>query len=70
MGEEYLFRCNQCSYEAFISGGLDFGFVAVTHTMICHDCRKLVDVLIGSRGVVGKTGDPEIDPDDSPQIGI
>ena len=62
MGEEYSFKCDKCGYEAFVSGGMDFGFVAVTQTMVCYDCHKLVDVLIGSCGVVGKTGDPEIDP--------
>ena len=59
MGAKYLFSCNKCGYEASVSGGIDYGFVAVVQTMICHDCHKFVDVLIGSRGVVGKTGDPE-----------
>ena len=59
MGTKYLFKCNSCEYTANISGGKDFGFVAVVQTMTCENCNKLVDVLVGRYGKVGKTEDAE-----------
>jgi hypothetical protein len=61
MGTSYLFKCNKCSYEAELSDGKDYGFVAVIETMKCNDCEEMVEVLIGARGEEGKTGDPEMD---------
>jgi hypothetical protein len=63
MGSRYLFTCPNCQYSAEVSGGEDYGFVAVVQTMICRDCQELVDVLVGQRGTVGPTGDPEYDKD-------
>jgi len=37
--------------------------VAVVQTNTCHDCKALVDVLIGRQGVEGPTGDPSYDKD-------
>lgn len=62
MGTSYQFLC-PCGYGAIVSGGLDYGFVAVVRTMVCLDCRKVVDVLVGAYGEEGKTGAPEYDRD-------
>ena len=59
MGTKYVFKCNACGYRADVSGGRDCGFVAVVHTMTCHNCNELVDVVIGAEGKEGKTEDTE-----------
>jgi hypothetical protein len=59
MGTSYVFTCQSCDYSAEVSGGRDFGFTAVVQTMVCRDCAKWVDVLIGYQGEDGPTGDPE-----------
>ena len=61
MGTSYLFKCHNCSYQANLSDGRDYGFVAVIETMTCSDCEEMVEVLIGAYGEEGKTGDPEMD---------
>jgi len=62
LGTHFKFNCTRCRYTATVSGGLDYGMVAVVQTKICLDCRELVDVLIGARDKVGdKTGAPERD---------
>lgn len=63
MGSGFQFKCAKCGYEAMVSGGLDCGMVAVVRTMLCDDCRELVDVLTGAYGQEGKTGDPKLDTD-------
>jgi len=50
MGTHYLFGCSNCGYTAEVSGGKDCGFFATVRTMLCTDCRELVDVLIGIQG--------------------
>lgn len=47
MGQLYRFECPSCGYHAEVSGGKDRGFVALTQTKVCQDCREVVDVLIG-----------------------
>jgi len=61
MGTRHQYKCENCGYSAVVSGGIDCGFVAVVQTMICHDCERLVDVLVGRCGFVGPTGDLEYD---------
>ena len=61
MGSHCQFRCTSCGYGATISGGLDSGFRVTVRTMVCPDCRELVDVLVGAYGKEGGTGDPEFD---------
>lgn len=61
MGTAYKFTCTKCGYSATVSGGRDFGMVAVVKTMMCKDCEEVVDVLIGRYGENGPTGDPEYD---------
>jgi len=46
MGHWNHFVCKSCGYEASVSGGRDCGMMSVTQTIICHDCKKLVDVVI------------------------
>lgn len=59
MGERYEFVCGDCGYSATVSGGKDRGFVAFIETMVCTDCKKLVDVLVGEAkefsGPLGKS---------------
>ena len=50
MGTTSRFTCDDCGYSASVSGGRDFGFMAVVQTTTCQDCRELVDVLIGHHG--------------------
>ncbi len=63
MGTSYQYTCENCGYEAQVSGGRDFGMVAVVRTMFCRGCRELVDVLIGQYGLDGPSGDPDYDKD-------
>lgn len=47
MGETFEFKCPYCGYRAEVSGGEDCDMIAVTETMICENCRELVDVEVG-----------------------
>lgn len=62
MGTKYNFACPGCGYTVdWVSGGRDFGEIAVVRSMICEDCKDVVDVLIGRCGQDGPTGDPDYD---------
>ena len=61
MGSQFEFTCGGCGYRAEVAGGKDAGMMAVLQTMTCHDCKDLVDVLIGQYGEDGPIGDPELD---------
>ena len=63
MGKIFEYKCGQCEYTASVSGGRGVGMTAVVQTMICLDCKELVDVLIGRFGIDGPTGDPDFDND-------
>lgn len=63
MGTTHTFDCPDCGYLAMVSGGRDYGMIAVVQTMVCEDCQNLVDVLIGRDFEDGPTGDPEYDKD-------
>ena len=63
MGTCYRYSCENCGYEAQVSGGRDIGMQAVVRTMFCRGCRELVDVLIGKFGMDGPTGDADSDRD-------
>lgn len=52
VGAYYQFQCSGCKYTAEVSGGEDCGFKTRTRTMICPDCKALVDVITGGTGVV------------------
>ena len=47
MGQTFTFRCTSCSYSANVSGGEDEGMTVKTTTVLCEDCRKLMDVVTG-----------------------
>jgi hypothetical protein len=61
MGKKFEFRCRDCGYTTTVSGGLDYGMMAVVRTMACDDCEEIVDVLVGKYGQEGPTGDPGYD---------
>ena len=45
MGRTYLFECPQCQYRAKLSGGADSGVHCEVQTVVCRDCRELIDVF-------------------------
>ena len=45
----YDFLCDDCGYTEHVSGGRDPLRLCVRETMTCHDCRRLVDVLVTVR---------------------
>jgi hypothetical protein len=47
MGAKYVYTC-RCGYESEVSGQEDMGFAVRTQTMICADCKEVVDVVIGA----------------------
>lgn len=47
MGTRYTFVCEECGYNASVSGGKDSGYLLDVETMICNYCHELVDVAIG-----------------------
>lgn len=52
VGMRNLYHCRRCDYEAMVSNGRDRGFMAVTETRTCDNCNEVIDVLIGSHGMV------------------
>jgi len=60
MGAKYQLKCGSCGYRAEVCGGKDIGMTAVVETMTCHDCKDLVDVLIGQYGEEGGAENPEL----------
>ncbi len=49
MGSLHSFKCEKCGYDAEVSGGEDAGFEVATRTMVCANCRELVDVVVSER---------------------
>jgi len=47
MGSAFSYKCTNpdCGYEATISGGKDWGFCGEFESMLCIDCKELMDVL-------------------------
>lgn len=45
MGIRKTYKCNKCSYSAEISGGVDRGFTVKTNTMLCEQCKEVIDVI-------------------------
>lgn len=47
MGCCFDYQCSHpdCGYEATVSGGKDHGFCGEVQTMVCLDCKDLLDVL-------------------------
>jgi predicted RNA-binding Zn-ribbon protein involved in translation (DUF1610 family) len=48
MGMKCDVVCPACGYRAHVSGGPDGGFVGMTQTISCNDCRELCDVSVGT----------------------
>ena len=49
MGQAFSYQCTNpdCAYEASISGGKDWGlYSGVVESMVCLDCKELMDVVI------------------------
>jgi predicted nucleic acid-binding Zn ribbon protein len=48
MGSAYSYKCtnSDCGHEATISGGKDCGFLGEVESMVCLDCKELMDVLV------------------------
>ncbi len=46
MGRLYEFGCEQCGYQAEVSGGEDAGWLIVTQPMTGHVCKDVVDVEV------------------------
>lgn len=46
MGKRVRFRCS-CGYRQDVSGGPDAGMWVSTQTIVCKQCRKLFDVIVG-----------------------
>ena len=44
MGKTFHFECPWCQYRAQVSGGADEGVHCELQTIICRDCRELMDV--------------------------
>ena len=47
MGRLSEFGCEQCGYQAEVSGGEDAGWLILTQTMTCLNCKRVVDVTVG-----------------------
>ena len=45
VGKTYHFECPYCHYRAKISGGADSGVHCEVQTVVCRDCRELMDVF-------------------------
>jgi predicted nucleic acid-binding Zn ribbon protein len=47
MGSAFSYQCTnpECAYEATVSGGKDCGFCGEVESMVCLDCKELMDVL-------------------------
>lgn len=45
VGRTYLFECSYCHYRARVSGGADGGVHCEVQTVVCRDCRELLDVF-------------------------
>jgi len=46
MGIHRTYKCSDCNYAFFGSGGRDRGFIATTQTFECTECKILFDATI------------------------
>src|SRR5262245_13393902 len=49
VGRSYWFECSRCGYRAKVSGRADRGFNFAVQTIVCRDCRELLDAVTGLR---------------------
>jgi hypothetical protein len=60
VGRTYLFECSYCQYRAKVSGGADSGVHCEVQTVVCRDCRELMDVFTKVRRLAdGSSSAPE-----------
>lgn len=45
MGCHFDFVCPECGYHVEVSGGDDCGFIVRTRTVVCEECKRIVDVV-------------------------
>ncbi len=45
MGTKSKYRCNKCDYSTKISGEPDMGFLIKTDTVLCENCKEIVDII-------------------------
>jgi len=45
VGKTHQFECLLCHYRAKVSGGADSGVHCEVQTVVCRDCRELMDVF-------------------------
>lgn len=44
MGQAFAFTCTGCKYEVSVAGGGDSGMMVMTTTIVCLDCKELMDI--------------------------
>lgn len=49
MGIRYQYNCKKCGYNIVTSGGADTGFILLTDTFKCNECRIIFDAKVGDR---------------------
>jgi Zn finger protein HypA/HybF involved in hydrogenase expression len=66
MGSRYDYICSKCGYTVQVSGGMGVGMSAiVVDSMVCDDCKEVVDVSVGSCTNVRPLAN---EPDDSMKV--
>jgi len=45
MGRTFRFECSKCGYRAAVAGGFQQGQQVAVQTIVCLDCRELVDAV-------------------------
>jgi hypothetical protein len=53
VGKTFHFECPLCQYRAKVSGGADAGLHCAVQTVLCRDCRELLDVFTRRRHAAG-----------------
>ncbi|TAL00244.1 MAG: hypothetical protein EPO07_09950 [Verrucomicrobia bacterium] len=46
MGRTYLFECPKCNYRAYVAGGVSEGAWFAVQTIVCADCREVLDAVV------------------------
>jgi hypothetical protein len=45
MGRTHVFECPKCGHRAKVAGGADRGFRFAVQTVLCSDCKVLLDAV-------------------------
>jgi len=45
MARSYLYECSRCGYQAKVSGRADQGVDLLVQTILCRDCREILDAV-------------------------